>query len=900
MAYINDSDEGIRKIYTIIAYTSTSVTAVFGIACLAAWWLVHPRSDSLLMAPTTAVSFMMLGSALLLKAKGDSRPFVRQSARGITIAVTFFSILVVLQTVAGIELGMEIFFPSADGATHQVPVGSMPIVSAVIFLLSGLAATILVYQNILTVRIKYVSIALSSLPFAAGVLFAAYYLQGTPLLYNGNTIPVDGLTAVGFFTLGLGLHAVSTLQAAVQQQRENALERPSLKRELPAIITLSTGITLAVVLFAVVHGLECKAIQNEFNLDAENYSVALEKGIEGKLNELRNLEGFYGSSPHVTRAAFRTYVNNVLSHNAGIYALQWIPRVARAERGLYESAARKDGFPKFRFTKLNSRREFVLSDTKDEYFPVYFTEPDRENEMALGLDLASLPARKTSLDKARDTGAAVATGRIRLAGEKGSEFAFLALQPLYRNGLPHYSLADRRKNLIGFAAGVFYIRDLAEAALKGINLDGIKISLVDDSAPPEDAALYSNLQHENSAGSILFFFTTLNIADRKWMVQFYPTDQYLSAHKTPYSWTILGGGIGFTILFTLYALKRERYASEIERSNEITATVLNSINAAISIINTKDRTILACNNVFLHETGEGKGDVIGRKCHEVRQTSVLPCVRCGEECVMQRVLETRDHAVSEHLLAGFDGSERHVETSAFPVRDAAGNVSQIVHVSQDITERKQAEKARLQEQEMRRLSAERQVVEAQLRTLQAQIEPHFLFNTLANIVSLVDNEPAAAKQMLQYLTTYLRQSLQRSRKGSSTLGHEADMLRDYLGIFKLRLGTRLGFHINIPQELRELSFPPMLLQPLVENSIIHGIEPKVDGGTITVIAERNGAALRVMIADTGLGFSDLMKAQGIGLENVKSRLQALYADRAGLALEENTPCGVTAVLEVPL
>ncbi len=201
---------------------------------------------------------------------------------------------------------------------------------------------------------------------------------------------------------------------------------------------------------------------------------------------------------------------------------------------------------------------------------------------------------------------------------------------------------------------------------------------------------------------------------------------------------------------------------------------------------------------------------------------------------------------------------------------------------------------------MRRLSAERQVVEAQLRALQAQIEPHFLFNTLANIISLVDREPAAAKRMLQYFTAYLRRSLQRSRTGASTLGHEASMLRDYLGIFKLRLGPRLEFSIEIPDELAGLPLPPMLLQPLVENSIIHGIEPKVEGGTITVTAEKRGAMLRLMISDTGLGFSDVVKGNGVGIENVKSRLRALYADRAALVLEDNEPCGVTARIEVPV
>jgi PAS domain S-box-containing protein len=899
MAYSSDPDKEIKKIYTIIAYTSTSVTAFFGIACLAAWWLVYPRS-SLLMAPTTAASFMMLGSALLLKARGNSRPFVRQSARGITIAVTFFSLLVVLQTVAGIELGMEIFFPRADGASQQVSIDRMHAVTAAIFSLSGLSATLLFFMSVSKIPIKYVSVAISSLPFTAGALLAASCWQGTPLLYNGNTVLVNLSTALGFLMLGLGLHALSALHI-VSKKNEFALERHSLRRDLPAVITLSAGIILAVVLFTIVHRLEFKAIQNEFKLDTKNFSAALEKGIEGDLNELRDLEGFYASSSHVTRASFRSYANNVLSHHAGIYALQWVPRVAAAERSAYESAARKDGFLQFRFTKLNSQRQFVAADKRIEYFPVYFTEPQRDNEMALGLDLSSIPARTSNLEKARDTGTAVATGRITLIQAKGDEFAFLAIQPVYGAGLPHYTLEDRRRNLIGFAAGVFYIRDLAEAALKGINLEGIKISLVDDSAPPDEAALYSNLKQENSAGSILYFFTTLDIADRKWTVEFYPTDQYLSAHKTPYSWVVLGGGFGFTILLTLYAFKRERHASEIERSNEIIGTVLNSIDAAISIIDTKNLKILACNRVFIQEAGVEEKEILGRRCHEVLQKRGFPRMSYDDEaCVMKRAMEAGDHAVREHLQYTPDGAERNVEVSAFPVKDATGSVIQIVHVTQDITERKQVEKARLQEQEMRRLSAERQVVEAQLRILQAQIEPHFLFNTLANIVSLVDNEPAAAKQMLQYFTTYLRQSLQQSRRDSSTLGQEADLLKGYLSIFKLRLGTRLQFKIEIPEGLRELPVPPMLLQPLVENSIIHGIEPKVEGGTITVAAERHEALLRLVISDTGLGFTDLVKTNGMGINNVKSRLQALYAGRAGLVLDENIPCGVTAVLEVPL
>jgi sensor histidine kinase YesM len=183
--------------------------------------------------------------------------------------------------------------------------------------------------------------------------------------------------------------------------------------------------------------------------------------------------------------------------------------------------------------------------------------------------------------------------------------------------------------------------------------------------------------------------------------------------------------------------------------------------------------------------------------------------------------------------------------------------------------------------------------------LQAQIEPHFLFNTLGNVVSFIDKDPKAAKELLQHITMSLRLSLRRSREDVSTLAREAEMLKSYLSIFKIRLGPRLDFNIDIPGELLEFPFPPMLLQPLVENAVIHGIEPKIEGGRVEIKAEKRDGLVRISVSDTGLGFSDAVNAHGIGIENVKARLQGLYKDAAALILEDNTPCGTVATIEVP-
>jgi PAS domain S-box-containing protein len=681
---------------------------------------------------------------------------------------------------------------------------------------------------------------------------------------------------------------------------KNKLTGYFMKKDMPAMIVLGAGILLSVLMCILVRRLEFKDLQDEFNYDSENYSAAIEEGIEENLNSLHALEGLYASSPKVTRARFHTFAINILPHSSGIHALRWVPRVADAERKSYETAAVKDGCLTYRFAELNPQKQLVTAGKRAEYFPVYYAESVGGSEAALGLDLSAHTAGRAFLEKARDTGAMVATRRITLNLETDRQFAFLAVQPIYRHALPHDTLEERRKNLMGFAVGVFRFGDMVSAALKGINLTGIELSLFDESAAPERRKLYSNVRQENFAGEKLTFEKTLSVADRKWTVKFHPTPEYHSMHKTAYSWLVLAAGLVFTFLLALYVLKMKRHAFEMERSKDTMTAVLNSIDAAIAIVDPKDMSISACNKVFTRESGVGENEVIGRRCRDVSQKSSFLCGRSCEGCPVTVTMRTGEHSAHESVHRDAGGMVKYRDISAYPVKDDAGNVLHAVYIAQDITGRKQAEISRLEEQKVRRMSAEREVVATQLRMLQAQIEPHFLFNTLANVISLIDSDPRSAKRMLQHLTSSLRQALERSREDTSTLEQEAEMLRDYLSIFKVRLGSRLDFTIDIPEELLPLPFPPMLLQPLVENAVKHGIEPKVEGGRIAIRAEKTDGLLRLSVSDTGLGFSGRMNAQGLGLENVRARLLALYNAGAGLILEENIPCGATATIEVPL
>jgi len=206
--------------------------------------------------------------------------------------------------------------------------------------------------------------------------------------------------------------------------------------------------------------------------------------------------------------------------------------------------------------------------------------------------------------------------------------------------------------------------------------------------------------------------------------------------------------------------------------------------------------------------------------------------------------------------------------------------------------------ARIQEEKIKRLTSEKKAAVANLKLLQAQIEPHFLFNTLSNVLSLLDTNPQKGKSMLVDFIQYLRASLAKSREEKATLGQEMEMIQAYLSIYKVRMGDRLQYKIDLPHNIAAVSFPPMLIQPLVENAIKHGLEPKVDGGEILIRGVEKDGILRLEIIDSGMGFK-AQRESGMGLSNIRERLFSLYGNNGRLILEENPPHGLKAAIEVP-
>jgi len=197
--------------------------------------------------------------------------------------------------------------------------------------------------------------------------------------------------------------------------------------------------------------------------------------------------------------------------------------------------------------------------------------------------------------------------------------------------------------------------------------------------------------------------------------------------------------------------------------------------------------------------------------------------------------------------------------------------------------------------------ARRHAAEARLKLLETQLEPHMMFNTLANLRVLIGTDPARAQQMLDHMIAYLRATLGASRTSAHALQAEFDRLQDYLELMAVRMGPRLRYTLDLPPELARMPVPTLLLQPLVENSIQHGLEPRVDGGLITVHARQQGATLLLEVADTGAGFDPVAASNGgFGIGQVRERLAAVYGALAHLTHHTPAEGGSLTRLQLPL
>jgi diguanylate cyclase (GGDEF)-like protein/PAS domain S-box-containing protein len=366
---------------------------------------------------------------------------------------------------------------------------------------------------------------------------------------------------------------------------------PSIKQLrsylLPIIIILA-GAALSAIAFYMTKEMDRQKIRMEFDQAAEDRYVAFKREIESNLQVLVAIQAFYSvSKKEAQLAEFQVFTKPFLLQNKSIQALEWIPRIPDSQREVYERRARRGGFPGFQITERKIQGEIVRAATRAEYFPVYYVEPYRGNELALGFDLASNPTRKEALERSRDTGDILATARITLVQERTSQFGIIVFAPVYRKGAPADSVQKRHENLEGFALGVFRIWDILEKSLTYLAPVSLDIYLYDRSAPEKESLLYynpsitrktKNLPTDDQEAGLearLEYAKTLNVAGREWLVLCRATPDFRETRRSGWPSAVLTGGLLFTCLLAGYLLTYIRRTKRIEglvneRTNELT------------------------------------------------------------------------------------------------------------------------------------------------------------------------------------------------------------------------------------------------------------------------------------------------------------------------------------------
>ena len=277
---------------------------------------------------------------------------------------------------------------------------------------------------------------------------------------------------------------------------------------------------------------------------------------------------------------------------------------------------------------------------------------------------------------------------------------------------------------------------------------------------------------------------------------------------------------------------------------------------------------------------------------------------------VRRALEGQTNAQDDEVDVHFGADEGDVERG-----DSLPNLAMLLIVASLILKityrgRIQAEAvAAAATQVAETESLKRQVMEARMAAMQAQMEPHFLFNTLAGIEHLIETDPSRAATMQKSLIAFLRATMPTLREANAQaerdLGRELAVVQPYLELMRMRMEERLQFDLQVPQGLRSARFPPMMLQSLVENAIRHGLEPKAEGGSISVRAEVQDGQLIVQVQDTGVGFAPDAPGTsgaaggGIGLSNIRERLQLLYGAKASLQTSSPSTGGACVTITVP-
>jgi len=344
---------------------------------------------------------------------------------------------------------------------------------------------------------------------------------------------------------------------------------------LAILISVGLGVALSVTLFFAVGGWERTRLEAVFQEQAGVRAAAIQQHITTSLEALSGAGAFYAASPQVDRQAFRVLASRILAQHPEIQAIEWAPRVAGSSRVEWERGVDEQGNAVALF-ELDAAGRRVKAREREEYFPIHDVESRAGHPSLMGFDLSSDPARRSAMERARDTGELVTTGRIRLLQAAADPFGIQAIVPVYRRGTLPDSVAARRDGLLGFITAVFRVGDLVKLSLIGLKPGLVDFWLADEAAAPNERVLYQQspshpgpprepVDREPLPRTPFTWMTTFDVGGRLWSVHASPTRQFFAMHRTWLPWGVLGAGLLLTVLLINILFNALRRSAQVER-----------------------------------------------------------------------------------------------------------------------------------------------------------------------------------------------------------------------------------------------------------------------------------------------------------------------------------------------